>query len=119
MRVVVMAVDHAHDQGEQQDRSKVENTRLHAAQPHTLARLLSRFSSHSTASPESPAHLGTRHISERRETPRSDLGAERLEDLGGVAVGLDVVPGPLDMTLLVDQEGRPQHPDAGLENDCN
>jgi hypothetical protein len=55
----------------------------------------------------------------RRETPRSDLGAERLEDLGGVAVGLDVVPSPLDVTLLVDQEGRAQHPDAGLENDWN
>jgi hypothetical protein len=36
LRVVVMAADHAHDQGEQQDRSKVENTRLHGAQPHDL-----------------------------------------------------------------------------------
>ena len=40
----------------------------------------------------------------RRETPRSDLRAERFEDLGGVAIGLDVVPGPLDPALLVDQE---------------
>jgi hypothetical protein len=55
----------------------------------------------------------------RKRDAASDLGAERFEDLGGVAVGLDVVPGPLDMTLLIDQEGRPQHPDAGLENDCN
>src|SRR4029453_8229900 len=64
--------------------------------------------------PESPVHVGTRHVSERRETPRSDLGAERFEDLGGVAVGLDVVPGAFDAALLVDQEGRAQHPDAGL-----
>src|SRR4029450_11182722 len=60
------------------------------------------------------AHLGTRHVSERRETPRSDLGGECLEDLGGVAVGLDVVPGPLDAALLIDQERGAQHPDAGL-----
>ena len=76
--------------------------------------LLSRFSSYSTASPETPKHLGTRHTGERRETPRSDLRGERLKDLGGVAVGLDVVPGPLDPALAVDQEGRAQHPDAGL-----
>jgi hypothetical protein len=87
--------------------------------PVEPVQLLFNGKSGSTAGPETPAHLGTRHISERRETLRSDLGAERFEDLGGVAVGLDVVPGPLDMTLLVDQEGRPQHPDAGLENDCN
>jgi hypothetical protein len=36
MRVMVMAVEHAHDQGEQLDRSKVGNTRLDGAQPHEL-----------------------------------------------------------------------------------
>src|SRR5829696_8821299 len=51
-----------------------------------------------------------------RRAPRDaalDLGAECFEDLGGVAVGLDVVPGPLDAALLVDERGA-QHPDAGL-----
>src|SRR5215216_2785525 len=52
-----------------------------------------------------------------RRAPRDaalDLGAERLKDLGGVAVGLDVVPGPLDTALFVDQKGGAQHPNAGL-----
>jgi hypothetical protein len=36
-----------------------------------------------------------------------------------VAVRLDVVPGPLDPALRIDQERGAQHPDAGLENDWN
>src|SRR5215211_9082068 len=62
-------------------------------------------------------HAGASRHAPYRRAPRdaaSDLGAERLEDFGGVAVGLDVVPGPLDVALLVDQEGGAQHPDAGL-----
>jgi hypothetical protein len=34
--VVVIAADHAHDQGEQQDRSKAGNTRFDGAQSHDL-----------------------------------------------------------------------------------
>jgi len=38
---------------------------------------------------------------------------ELLQDGSGVAVGLDVVPGPLDPALLVEQEGRAQDADRG------
>src|SRR6266511_261830 len=62
---------------------------------------------------------GVRHEASRPTLSRSrhsvsDLRAECLQDLGGVAVGLDVVPGPLDPALLVDQEGGAQYADGGL-----
>jgi hypothetical protein len=44
-------------------------------------------------------------VAPRRLVGCSDNRLEGFEDLGGVAVGLDVVPGPLDPAVLADQEG--------------
>src|SRR6266511_1186518 len=42
------------------------------------------------------------------------LGGRLRQDLLGVAIGLDVVPGALDRALLIDQEGRAEYADGGL-----